>query len=240
MVQAGKFSDTQWKVMYKVAGTMALLIVLAGLTDGITSMGIEAQDNSSIQIVEWFSLFQTDRFAAFSRLGVINIITLTLCIPIYLSYNRAFRQDRPALTALASSLYFIGTVVYLSSNTVLPLFGLSQQYALAAGAQKPVLEAAGLALLAQGADLTTGTFIGLFLTQIANLMIAANMLRGNVFSKWTGWCGLAGFSVMSIFFILTAFIPGQYDTAMIIAMPGGLILIAYQIMLARRFFQLGR
>ncbi len=219
---------------------MALLIALAGLTDALTSMGIEARDNSSVNITEWFALFQTNRFAAFSSLGVINIITLSVGIPIYLAFNQAFRQDHPALAALASSLFFIGAAIYMASNTVFSLFAISQQYAASPEAQKPLLEAAGRALLAQGADLTPATFVGLILTQIAGLLITSGMLRGSLFGKWIGRAGLVGFSLTIIFFILAAFVPARYDTAMLFAMPGGFILTAYQIMLARQFFQLGR
>lgn len=226
------------KAIYKIAGAMAILIALAGLTDALTSMGIEAQDNRIIPIAEWFALFQTNRFEAFSRLGLINIITLSLCIPIYLAFHQAFRKERPALAALASAFFFIGVAVYLSSNTVFALYGVSQQYSAAHATQKPLLETAGQALLSQGADLTSGTFVGLFFTQIANILITSAMLRGKVFGKWTGRVGLAGFSLMAVFFILTAFFPTQYGTAMIVAAPGGLILMTYQILLARNFFSL--
>jgi hypothetical protein len=240
MDQALIVSNIQPKTLYKVAGTMALLIVLAGLIDAVTSMGMEARDNSTVSIIEWFTLFQTNRFAAFSSLGMINIITLSLSIPIYLAFAQAFRQHRPALAGLASILFFIGTAVYLSSNTVFSLFAISQRYAAAAEAQKPLLEAAGRAVLAQGADLTAGTFVGLFTTQIAGLLITSGMLRGEVFGKWTGLAGLVGFILMIVFFILTAFVPAQYDTALLIAASGALFMLAYQILLARRFFQLGR
>ncbi len=240
MDQAIHATDTQSKALYKVAGTMALLIALSGMVDAISSTGIEARDNGAVSIIEWFTLFQTNRFAAFSSLGVINIITLSLGIPIYLAFTQVYRQHRPALAAFASVLFFIGTAVYLSSNTVFSLFAISRQYAAAPESKKPLLEAAGRALLAQGADLTTGTFVGLFLTQIAGLLITSGMLRGEVFGKWTGRAGLAGFSLMSVFFILTAFVPERYDTAMLIAIPGALTLTVYQILLARRFYQLGK
>ncbi len=240
MNQSAVISDEQSKALYQVAGTMAILIVLAGLTDAVTSMGIEARDNRTVSIIEWLTQFRTNTFAAFSSLGVINIITLSLGIPIYLAFNQAYRQIRPALVALASILFFIGMAVYLASNTVFPLFAISQQYLAAPEVQKPVLEAAGRALLAQGADLTTGTFLGLFLTQAAGLIMTSVMLRGNVFSQWTGRVGLAGFCLMSVFFFLAAFVPERYDTALMISVPGGLILMAYQLMLARKFFDLGR
>jgi hypothetical protein len=233
-------TNTQWKAFYKMAGTMALLIALVGIIDAITSMGVEARDNSTVSIIEWFTLFHVNRFYAFSNLGVINIITLSLGIPIYLALYHAHRQGTPAFSALAAVLFFIGAAIYFSSNTVFSLFAVSRQYAVATESQKPWLEAAGRALLAQGADLTPGTFLGFFFTQTAGLLITSLMLCGRVFSKWVAMTGLAGYILTSIFFILAAFALGNYDTAMAFAMPGGLLLLAYQFMLGRRFFQLGR
>ncbi|HEX9028749.1 MAG TPA: DUF4386 family protein [Anaerolineales bacterium] len=240
MNKAMVFSDPQTRTFYKVAGTLALCIVLAGIIDAVTSMGNEARANSTVSMMEWFNLFQTNRFAAFSSLGLINILTLSLSIPIYVAFTQVYRQSRPALATLASLFFFIGTTVYLSSNTVFSMFAISQQAAAAPAAQRPLLEAAGRALLAQGADLTPGTFFGLFFTQIAGLLITTTMLRGEVFGKWTGWAGLAGNCLMTVFFILTAFFPELYHIALLIAAPGALIMLAYEIMLARRFYQLGK
>ena len=218
---------------------MAILIVLVGVTDVITSMGVTAQDNRTIPVIEWLTLFQSHQFEAFSRLGVINMLTLSLSIPIFLAFNQAFRKERPLLVAFASTLFFVGTAVYLSSNTVFALFAVSQKYAEISDLQKPILEATSQSLLEQGADLTPGTFLGLFFTQIAGLLITSAMLRGKIFGKWIGWIGLTGYSIMTIFFILTAFFPAHYAAAMLVAAPGGLILLIYQIMLARKFLQLG-
>jgi hypothetical protein len=230
-----------WKTFCKFAGMIALLIVLAGLVDAITSgMAGEARDNSTVSMVEWFHLFQTRPFYAFSNLGLINMITLSLAIPIYLALYHAHRREQPTLAALAAILFFIGTAIYISSNTVFSLFALSRQYAVAAEAQKPLLEAAGRTLLAQGADLTPGTFLGFFFTQSAGLLITGVMLRGHVFGKWTGGIGLMGYVLTSVFFVLAAFSPENYDTALMFTLAGGLLLLAYEIMIARKFFQLGR
>jgi hypothetical protein len=232
-------NDVRWKDFYKVAGVIALLIVLVGLVDTITSvLGGEAIENSTVSVVEWFTLFQTNRFSALSNLGLINIITLTLGIPLYLALYNAHRRDNPAFAVLASVFFFIGTAVYISSNTVFSMLALSNQYAAATDAQKFLLEAAGRAVLAQGADLTPGTFMGFFFTQTAGSIMAIVMLRGGVFSKWTAWVGLAGFVFTSIFFIIAAFVPANFDVAMMFAMLGGPLLMVYHIMLASRFFQL--
>ena len=232
-------NDVRWKDFYKFAGAMALLILIAGLVDTITSMwGGEARDNATVSVIEWFTMFQSQRFSAFSNLGLINIITLTLGTPLYLALYNAHRRHHPAFSALAAILFFLGTAVYVSSNTVFSMLALSNQYAAATDTQKLLLEAAGRAALAQGADLTPGTFMGFFFTQSAGIIMAIVMLQSGVFSKWTAWTGLAGFGFTSIFFIIAAFVPSRYDLAMIFAMFGGLSLLAYHIMLARRFFQL--
>ncbi|HBG74846.1 MAG: hypothetical protein A2X25_07905 [Chloroflexi bacterium GWB2_49_20] len=236
-----EMSKARWKDFYKVAGTMALLIVLVGLVDMITSMlAGEASENSTIGVVEWFKLFQTNRFAALSGLGLINIITLSLDVPVYLALYHVHRRNSPAFAALATILFFIGTAIYISSNTVFSMLALSNQYAVAAEAQMPLLEAAGRAALAQGADLTPGMFMGFFFAQTAGLIMTLVLLQGKVFGKWTAWTGLAGFGLTSIFFVIAAFAPAKFDLAMIFAMFGGLLLMAYHILLTVRFFHLSK
>lgn len=235
------FESNRWKSFYKVAATTALLIVLVGVVDIVLSMlGGEAKANNVVTVTEWFMLFQTNRIAALSNLGLINIITLTLGIPIYLALYNVHRHDNPAFAALSPVLFFIGTAIYISSNTVFSMLALSTQYATATDAQKILLEAAGRAALAQGADLTPGTFMGFFFTQTAGIVITMVMLRGGVFSKWTAWIGLLGFGCMFVFFILAAFAPALYAAALMLAMFGGLLLMAYHIMIARKLFQLGQ
>lgn len=234
-------NDFNWKAFYKVAGTMALLIVLVGLLDIVTSMlGGEVRVNSEISVTEWFAMFQTQRFTALGNLGLFNILTLSLGIPLFLALFALHRHNHPSFASLAAILFVMGTAVYISSNTVFSMLALSNQYATATEAQRPLLEAAGRALLAQGADLTPGTFMGFLFTQAAGMMMAFVLLRGGVFSKVTAWLGVAGFGLMLVFFAVAAFVPAQFTTAMMISAPGGLLLVAYQILLARRLFQLAR
>ena len=239
MIQTNNDAHAGWKGFYKFSGVMALLIVLVGLVDIITSLSnSEIQANSAIDIAAWFSLFQTDLLSALGNLGLFNLLTLTLGIPLYLALFNIHKHHHPAFAALAAILFFMGTAIYLSSNTVLSMLALSQQYSTAADAQKTLLEAAGRALLARGADLTPGTFIGFLFTQSAGLMMAFVLWKGCIFSRVTGWLGAAGFGIMLVFFTIAAFVPAQFNTAIMISAPGGLLLMAYQVLLALKFFQL--
>ena len=234
-------SDARWKSFYKLAAVAALLIVLTGLVDTVTSMlAGEASVNTEIGVTEWFTLFQSDRLAALGSLGLFNIITLSLGIPLYLALFNLHRQNQPSFATLAVILFAVGTGIYISSNTVFSMLALSDQYSAASEAQKPLLEAAGRALLAQGADLTPGTFMGFLFTQSAALMMAFVLLNGGIFSKVTAWLGAAGFGLMLVFFTMAAFVPEQFTTAMMISALGGLLLIAYHILLASKFLQLAK
>lgn len=233
--------DTSWKSFYRFAGIAALLIVLAGILDTALSMSAgDARPNGAIDVTEWFALFETHRLTALSNLGLINFITLTLGIPVYLALYQVHRRFAPAFALFSAVMFFMGAAIYMSSNTLFSMLALSTQYAVAGETQKPLLEAAGRAALAQGADLTPGTFIGLIFTQVAGLIMTIVMLRAGIFSRVTAWIGLFGYSCMIVFFSMTAFRPDAFDAAMLISMFGGLALMAYHILFARRLFHFSK
>jgi hypothetical protein len=139
--------DPRWTGFYKIAAVASLLIVLVGLVDIVTSMlGGEAQMNSAVSIEDWFTLFQTDRLAALGNLGLFNILTLSLGIPLNLALFNAHRQNHrfAALAAILANMQPLH-----SGNTIFSIQALSNQYATASEAQKPC-QLGGRALLAQG------------------------------------------------------------------------------------------
>ena len=241
MIKNSSGNKGSWRNYYIFSAVAALLIVVVGLVDSVTSMSAgEVQVNSAIGVVDWFALFQSNRLSALGNLGLFNILTLSLGVPVYLALYQIHRQSLPSFALLAAVLFLMGTAIYISSNTVFSMLALSNQYVVATGEQKQFLEAAGRALLAQGADLTPGTYMGFFFTQIAGMLMAVVLMRGGVFGKITGWLGTVGFGLMLIFFTIAAFAPSHFNTAILISAPGGLLLIAYQILLARKLFQLAR
>ncbi|GAB6273777.1 MAG: hypothetical protein STSR0004_06400 [Peptococcaceae bacterium] len=104
-----------------------------------------------------------------------------------------------------------------------------------------MLAAAGEAVLASGEDFTPGSFIGLIFGGIAAIMVSFVMLRGGIFGKATAWIGITGFTLLSVFTILSTFVPALFYIAFyIFGMIGGLFALAWFVLVARRFFQLGR
>lgn len=235
-------TSSGWQSLYKFAGMAALLVVFVAMLDiGLAISGGPARENSTISTLEWFTLFQTKPFSAFSNLGLMNIIYQIAAIPLYLALCHIHRKGSQAFAILAFIFFCIGAAVYFSSNTVFSLFALSHQYALAiTEPQKAALLAAGDAALAQGADLTPGVFLGFFLSELAGIGMALVLLRDGIFGRVTAWLGLLAMICMLVFNSLAAFVPASYSQAMIFATLGGPLSMAYYIMLARRLFQLGK
>lgn len=227
-----------WKPFYKLAAVAALLIAVTGLIDSVVSMSAgETTVNSVVSVTEWFALLAAHPFAALGNLGLFNLITLTLGIPVYIALFHAHRETDPAFAALAAVFFFIGAAVYFASNTIFPMLSLASQYAASSAADKPLLEAAARALLASGVDLSAGTFLGFLFSQAAGVIMGIVLIRSKLFGKATGWLGLIGFSVMLVFFFISAFIPEKFATAMLISAPAGILLMIYQVLLSIRFFK---
>jgi hypothetical protein len=101
-----------------------------------------------------------------------------------------------------------------------------------------VLAAAGQAILSVGQSHTPGTFLGFFLSEVAGMIISIVMLRGKVFSKVTAYLGILVFGSFLIFEISSSFVHVLSNVAMIFAMSGGILSMAWYVLIARRLFQL--
>ena len=234
-------TSSNWRNLYKLAGTTALLVVLVAVMDIVLAMlGGEARENSTITTLEWFTLFQTNPISAFSNLGFMNILYQTLAIPLYIALVHLHRKVSPAYALLAALFFGIGTMVYFSTNSVFSVFALSRQYAAATTEiQRFALLAAGDAVLAMGADLTPGVFLGFFFSELGGILMAVVMLRGGIFSKVIAWAGILALGSMLVFNTLAAFVPARFDLAMGFASLGGPLSMLYYILMARKLFQLG-
>jgi hypothetical protein len=232
--------DSRWKSLYKIGGAAALMAVMAFLLDIAISIGGEDFNPATLTAVEWFSLFQENGLAGLRALGFINIISLTVSVSLYFALYGAHRREKQVAAGLALILYLLGAAIYISNNAAIPMAVLSEKYASAATeSQRTLIAAAGEAVLVRGADFTPGSFIGFFFTEMAGLAFSFVMLRSWMFSKITAILGILGFVLLSIFTILTTFVPLFFDVAMILAMAGGLLSAAWYILVARGLFQLG-
>jgi hypothetical protein len=234
-------AGSNWTSFYKLAGTAALLSVLVVLTDiALTFFPAGAEPPGTMTAVDWFKLFQDNWFFGLRNLGLLpNIMNLSLSIPIFLALYNAHKHTNKTYAALALVLSLVGTAIYLSNNAAFPMLALSAKYeAATTHAQRTFFAAAGEAILARGEDFTPGAFMGFFFSEIAMVAIALVMLRGGIFSKATAYAGILASLFLTIFTIWTTFIPQFFEISMIFALIGGLLSIAWNILTARKLFQL--
>jgi hypothetical protein len=164
-----------------------------------------------------------------------------LAVPAFLALCAAHRDADRFYAALAAIMAFIGVAVFFATNRALSMLDLSHQYAAATTeAQRASLIAAGQAMLAVGQSHTPGTFLAFFSSEVAGLLMSVVMLRGGVFGRANAYIGLLGFALLLVFEIFASFAGGLYSVAMTLAMLGGLLGMAWYVLLARRLLQLGR
>jgi hypothetical protein len=233
--------DARWSGIYALGGVAAFGAVLTGIIEiGITFL--PGGNTTQKTIIDWFVLFQENPFMGLRNMGLLNIILNALAILTYLALYASHRKtgERP-LAALATVISLLGIGVFFATNRAFPMLALSQQYAFTTtDAQRAVLEAAGQSLLSVGASHTPGTFLGFFLAELAGVLISFVMLRGRIFSKVNAYAGIFGFGILLVFEYFSSFVSGLSSATMILAMFGGLLSMAWYILIAMKLFQLAK
>jgi hypothetical protein len=236
-------TDSRWRGLYKLGGVASVTVVLVAFAEIIVTFfpGGARTDPGSMAVSDWFVLFQDNAFMGLRNLGLLNIFMTILAIPVFLALVGAHRRVNLPYAALAMAVSFIGVAVFLATNRAFPMLDLSNQYAAATSdSQRAMLTAAGQAMLSVGQSHTPGTFLGFFLSEVAGILISLVMLRGKIFSKVSGYVGMLAFGLMLVFEINSSFVPPLFGVAMIFAAGGGLLSMAWYVLLASRLFQLAR
>ncbi len=234
-------AEANWRSLYRLAGMGAALSLALVLLDMALSFTGGDVGVSEMSVQEWFSLYQRNWFMGLRNLGLFNVVSTLVTIPLYLALYRLHRRTCPAYAALALALFLVGTAIYASNNRALAMLTLSSQYAAAqAGVGREVLAVAGAVVLAQAEDFTPGTFTGFLLTSAGSLGMMAAMLSGQVFGKRTALAGLAGTACLLVFTVSVTFAPAAMSLMMVLALAGGLLMLGWNAAMARAMFRLGR
>lgn len=227
-----------WGRVYQIGGAAAFGSVLVGVLEIVITF-LPGGNTPTETVLDWFRLFEENAFMGLRNMGLINILLNLLAIPTYFALYAAHRQDRHRpYAAIAMIISFMGIAVFLATNRAFPMLALSNQYAAAStDAQRPVIEAAGQAMLSVGQSHTPGTFLAFFLTEVAGIVISAVMLRSRVFGRVSAYAGLVGFVLLLVFEFLASFVAGLSAVIMGLAMFGGLLSMLWYILIARGLFQ---
>lgn len=160
-------------------------------------------------------------------------------IPTYFALYTAHKKVQNGYALLALIIFLVGTTIFITNNVALPMYELSIKYAAATtNSQRMLLAAAGEGMLAKGTHGSLGVFIGFILPNIAGIIMASIMIAGKIFNKITGYLGLIGSILISIYLILVTFVSGVQSMATLFAAPAGLLLMAWMIIFTIKLFHL--
>ncbi|MCL4393370.1 MAG: hypothetical protein M1482_00875 [Chloroflexi bacterium] len=235
--------DSSWKSIYRLGGAAALATVLVGLAEIFITFlpGGARVASSNVTVVDWFTAFQNNGFMGLRNLGLLNIILTALAIPLFVALYGAHRRVNAPYAALALIVSVMSVAVFYATNRAFSMLALSNAYAAATTeAQRAALIAAGQAMLAVGESHTPGTFLAFFLSEAAGIIMGAVMLQGRIFGRATAWAGILAFTFLMGFEVCSSFVPALFDAALILALCGGVLSMAWDILAARTLFELAR
>jgi hypothetical protein len=234
--------DSNWKTIYKLGGVTAIMAIMGTLID-ITLAFIPGWGASTVpeNVVGWFTQFQYNWLLGLRNLDLLNVLISILMIPMFYALFAAHQKVKKGYGTLAIILFIIGTTIFIVNNTALPMLELSSKYASATTeTQKVIIAAAGEAMLARGEHGSLGAFMGFALSTIASISFSFVMLKGKIFSKAAAYVGILGFVLLLIYTVFVTFVSSSDNIIMMLAMPGGLLALGWNILIARKLLQLGK
>jgi hypothetical protein len=117
---------------------------------------------------------------------------------------------------------------------------LSRQYGLASTeSQRLIVQGSGVALLAQGSHGSMGVFAGFLLPSLGTLLMAVAMLGGGVFPRIDGIIGIIGTSLLLAYVVGSTFSSVGLGALMVVAGVGGVLMMVWNVRVARVLFRLG-
>ena len=222
-------ADTKWITLYKIGGVATVLSV-ALIPISIAAYFIWPLFPGDASAI--FTLIQSDRLAGIMSLDFLYLLGNFFAVPIFLGLYVTLKRANESLSAIALALGLIGLVSLFPARPIIEMLSLSDQYACATTElQRSQLLAAGDAMLAlfHGTAFQAHYILGSVSLLISSLL----MLKSSTYSKTIAYMGIVANVLVFGLFVPTI---GVY-LSILSVFP---FLTVWFILLARRFFQLGR
>jgi hypothetical protein len=229
MYQPALESTPQSKNIYILGGIAALLMVSIVVIQLIVF--ITAPPPLEGTVAEWFALFQENNFVGLLDFELLMIVYTLLSLPLAVALYFALKQTDQPLMMLFLALSLIGVGAFIAARPAFEMLRLSNQYVAATSdVERSIYLASGEILVAIFHG--TAFHISYVLGSLSGLLLSFVLLKSRVFSKRTAYMRLA--SSLCDFGL---FIPGIGTLLSIFAV---LLLLVWDIMIARRLLQLGQ
>jgi len=219
----GRAAESNWRTLYMAGGIAAVTVLVLVAVQ----MPVFFSRPFPSTVSEWFDLFRASPLVGLINMDVLMLVDNALLAVVFLALYAALRPASPSWMAMAVVLALVSITTYLASNTAFQMLSLSERYANAATeAEKLSALAAGEAMIAtwQGSAFNASYV----LSAVSILITAAVMLRSRVFSRWTGYVGLA-FGTLSLVPASAGRIGLAFSLLSLIPMAVWLVLIAWRL-----------
>jgi F0F1-type ATP synthase assembly protein I len=216
-----------WTNLYRGAGVAALITAVLIPVQLAVFMAHPFPET----VTGWFELLQDNPLAGLVDLDLLLVVDNVLLVVIALALYMALRPTSRSMTTMATGLWLLAIAMFIASNPALQMLSLSDQFAAATSqTQRSVTVAAGQAMLAswEGTAFQVSYVVG----QIAGILIGLVMLRSDRFGRAIPYTLMVGNVVGFGLYLPTV---GRAISAF-----SGLVLWAWYLLIARRFFQLER
>ena len=222
-------TEPDWKSLFKLAGTAALILLVYSLVTMILMIVFGGQPESAR---EGFAMLQANRLVGLLRLDVLTSLIMPLYYLLFLGFLAALKRTHMALAVVAALIGCAGVTLFLATPSAFSWLPLSEKFAAASEAQKTLLLAAGESILASDMWHGTGALMGGLLLQTGTLLASLLMLRSN-----NGWLGVAMHGLDLLHILAGFFLP---TLGVVLMMITGPLYLAWFPLLARDFFRLGK
>ncbi len=185
-----------------------------------------------LEVEAIFAVFAQNWFRGLESLDLLLIVDTVFNMLAFLAVGVALWRTSKSLVLIALALMVAGSAAYFSANTSFEIMDLAGQHAAATDAEtRSQLLAAGRFALAN----FQGTAFSIYyvLGGVETLLVSLAMLRGQVFSRLTGWLGMIAGVAM-----LVPPIPATGQAGIVLSLASLVPLIVWLALVGRQLWRL--
>lgn len=180
--------DQPWAGLFRAAGLGALL---TGLLIPLQVVAFIVWPLPEGGAIEWFTLFQDNPIRGLVSFDLLILVEEVLLIPIVLALYLLLRRGSQSLMLVASALWFVSIVLFVSANTGFEMLTLSDAHATAVSeTQRAAYLAAGEGMLAAYMGQGTSFVMGYVLASTAGILVGVAMLRTQAFGRVAAYAAI--------------------------------------------------
>jgi hypothetical protein len=225
-----------YRSLYRLGGVAALIAAILTVIEVIV-FTLYPQPTT---VIGWFELFQGSPIIGLLDFWGLEIPMYVMFVMVFLALYILLRKVNKSGMAIAFTLALLGIAIFFATNNPFSMLSLSSKHAAATtDVERSTLLAAGEAVLANTNQRAIGGFnIGLFLVSVAGLIVSFVMLKAISFRRLTAYIGILAFGLSLADYLRQAF-TSSVIIALLLILPGALLIVAWFFLVGRRLLQLG-